>query len=59
MGIGSGERMIAVVGDVLNYCWCQIGVGLEWYSFVGRGERKFITGAFGKKSDMGRRREGG
>ena len=30
----------------------------DGHSFVGKGERRFVTGAFGKKSDMGGRREG-
>ena len=32
---------------------------MDGYSFVGRVERRFVTGAFGKKSYLGRRREGG
>ena len=57
--MGFGKVRKSVVEDVLGYCWCKDPVGLDGYSFVGKGERGFVTGAFGKESGMGRRREGG
>ena len=53
-----GKVKKAVVEDVMSYCWWKDTVGLDGYSFVGRVVRRFVTGAFGKKSDMGGRREG-
>ena len=54
--MGFGKVRKSVVEDVLGYCWCKDPVGLDGYSFVGRVVRGFVTGAFGKKSDMRGRR---
>ena len=57
--MGFGKVRKSVVGDVLSYCWCKDTVGLDGYSFVGRVVRRFVTGAFGKKSEMGEGERGG
>ena len=58
MSRGLGEVRMIVVEDVLSYCLGNDTVGLDGYSFVGRVVRRFVTGAFGKKNEMGGRREG-
>ena len=56
--MGFGKVRKSVVEDVLGYCWCKDPVGLDGYSFVGRVVRRFVTGAFGKKSAIGGKKGG-